>query len=272
MRAFSLLAMSILKELRMPLVVTNKRFEVIAANDSGWSFLGDELQHLRGSRLEQMIRPIATGPHTPLSPPTSYDPSHGWEGFTESGTHVYPRVRVAAVNGQGERVMRLEVNTISGDEVLDLARLIYEKYPEWVAEPFPIEVLTRMITPENYMLCFSDVTEEADAEEHHRAIMRETLDVVVRTLNHYIRNALTPILGYSEMIRDMGEALPKEMLVEITEKMIDNVQIITSVLDALRGIRDVQFVEPLGADATLIRIEEGLKQRLGEPDKGDVGI
>lgn len=269
MESFGLFALCLMRGLTSPIVVVNDRLEVVTANESGWNLLGGKGMELRGRSLDDLVHPTTRRVRTPAAAPQPQDPINGWPSILHSSVRHFPRMELKPASGEGaERVLNLEVSPLTGDDLQSLAAILLESHPEWLEDGGRPDLIDSLITPNNHILYFQDVTDLALYEARRQECMRNTLDMVVRTLDHYIRNALTPILGYSDLMRRKGNSLPPEQIGQIMEKVTRNVNLITSLLDALRTVRDIHIEEPLGADATLVGIEKDLKARLAEVENG----
>jgi nitrogen-specific signal transduction histidine kinase len=265
MTSFESFALEVFQGLSNPILVVNERYELLSANDVGWKLLNHTPRRLRGRPLEELLRPAPAKVRTPITALRTIDPTLGWKAILESSQRFFPRLTVQPVSENAEpRIMDLEISPVDQDDLHRLAIRIYENHPEWIVDGEPIDKVLKLVTPRNYILFFHDVTELAHYEEQRQELMRGTLDVVVRTLDHYIRNALTPILGYCDLLKRRGGVVSKEDMMKMSERVARHVLLITALLDSLQTVRDIHTTEPLGADATLIDIEKELKLRLEE--------
>lgn len=265
MKPFESFALHVLRGMRSPIIVVNDRIEVVTANESGWELMGESGGTARGRALESLLHPTDTRMRTPLSALQAHDNLGGWSTLLRSEVRHFPHMAVRTLGGTGEpRVLNLEVSPTPGEALIEFVAFIRDQHPDWIEGDLSPERVRDLITPKNSILFFQDVTDLAICEARRQECMRNTLDVVVRTLDHYIRNALTPILGYSDLIRRKGQTMSPEEVDRITDQMARNVHLITAVLDALRMVRDIHVEEPLGANSTLIGIEKDLKARLAK--------
>jgi len=263
MNTFDAFALGVLQRMESPIVILNAESNIVAANAAGWELLGSSAEAARGKPVEGLLRLTSARVRTPSTARCAHDPSRGWASILQSESRYFPGVALEQKRHQGERlVYNLELATIEESEVQRLADYIFKQHPDWVLDDIPLEDLMALVTPLNHILYFHDITALTNWEISRQECMRSTLDVVVRTLDHYIRNALTPILGYSELMQRKDKVFTPEQTARILDRIAGHVHLITALLDALRTVRDIHVQEPLGADATLINIEKDLQARL----------
>lgn len=265
MKSFEVFALHILRDLRCPVVVVNDRLEILSANPSGWVFLGDAPESLRRAKLESVLIPDPRWEHLCSLPPQDALETNPWAGFLLPEGCCRSHLAVLRPRLEGdcrERVVMLEVSSIEGDELRRLADTLFTALPEMPREDPTLPLIIQHITPINHIFLFRDITEEAHRERHHKESMKRTLDAVVLTLDHYIRNALTPILGYSQLMACRGGEIEESEAKIMLRRIADHAQLIVAVLDALKNVRNVQLTAPYGADSALVDIENDLKTRL----------
>lgn len=265
MKSFEVFALHLLRDLRCPVVVVNDRLEILSANPSGWDFLGGAPETLRGLSLDTALIPNPQQDNSCPLPSTEASGNNPWAEYLlpESCCHSGLSVLRHGQKGAGhKRVVMLEVSPIEGGELLNLANTLFSALPEVVREDPALPFTVQRITPVNYIFLFRDITEETHRECRHRENMKRTLDAVVLTLDHYIRNALTPILGYSQLMASRGDDIPEQDARIMLRRIADHAQLIVAVLDALKNVRQVQLATRYGADSVLIDIERDLQARL----------
>jgi PAS domain-containing protein len=265
MKSFEIFALHLLRDLRCPVVVVNDRLEILSANPSGWDFLGGAPETLRGLSLDCALIPNPRQDNSCPLPSTEASGNNPWAKYFLPGGCCHSGLSVLC-HGQKpaghERVVMLEVSPIEGGELLQLANTLFKSLPEVLREDPALPLTVQRITPVNYILLFRDITEETHRERLHRESMKRTLDAVVLTLDHYIRNALTPILGYSQLMASRGDEINELDAKIMLRRIADHAQLIVAVLDALKNVRQVQLATRYGADSVLIDIERDLQARL----------
>ncbi len=110
-----------------------------------------------------------------------------------------------------------------------------------------------------------DITELTQAAQEREQLIQE-LDSFARTVAHDLKNPISPILGYAEMLIDDGDDLEPEMRRVFLQEILDSAQRMDNIIDELLLLARMRqsdiHPEPLTMQTVIVEVERRMDYML----------
>ena len=128
----------------------------------------------------------------------------------------------------------------------------------------PVGMNSRMMPDGTYHTFMRDYTERKEIEEQRLSLIRE-LEACTYAISHDLRNPLTPIIGYTEILQtDYKEQLDENglhLLNEIEKSCVEMMELLDGLLSLVHANGHSQPAEPVDVDEVVERIVQRLENK-----------